>query len=596
MSAAAELPRRAAAAVRARPGTAAIVCLGICWGLVMHSMGWAQLAHFAQVRALADGNAEIDRYHWETKDKGWVDGHFYSVKSPGVAALSLPAYLALDAAGGWGLAEDAARNARDAEFPRWAARYDPPLENYGYDYDRARAVEATIERGAPMVWALTLIVAVIPAVLLLLAVRSVADRLEPGYGTAAAITLGLGTIVMSFASEYFSHVIAAALGFGAFWVLFREREGPPRPALVAVAGLLAGLAVTFEFQVGLVGVVLFAYALARSAPRLPRAALYAAGAMLGAVPALAFNWWALGSPFEFAYAHAVEVQGITGHDHVGLNDDGFFGIGAPRVDSAVELLIGDRGLITLTPVIALAVAGVVMMRRAGRRVEAAVVAAVALAYFVYNAGYWLPFGGGSPGPRFLIPALPFLALGLAFAYRRLPATTLALAIPSLLFMGAAAISFPLLGEQGPGEWADFIEDAHLEHTVFTALGVSNAWLALAPAIAAGLAAIWFAARATPSTAVTDIRVAVAAVAGWAVVAVVGPSIAGSLAAPLDGDPNALKMIAVFAAASLLALGAIALRARRAQPAAAEPPAGEPAARPAEATGAPAPAAAGERSS
>ena len=46
--------------------------------------------------------------------------------------------------------------------------------------------------------------------------------------------------------------------------------------------------------------------------------------------------------------------------------------------------------------------------------------AVAAAYFVYNAGYWLPFGGGTPGPRFLIPMLPFLALGLAVAWRRWP--------------------------------------------------------------------------------------------------------------------------------------------------------------------------------
>ena len=40
-------------------------------------------------------------------------------------------------------------------------------------------------------------------------------------------------------------------------------------------------------------------------------------------------------------------------------------------------------------------------------------------------------------------------------------------------MGAAAISFPLIGEQGPGEWADFIEDGHLEHTLLTVLGVEQ---------------------------------------------------------------------------------------------------------------------------
>ena len=70
-----------------------------------------------------------------------------------------------------------------------------------------------------------------------------------------------------------------------------------------------------------------------------------------------------------------------------------------------------------------------MMRRDGHRAEANTILAIAAAYFIYNSGYWLPFGGGTPGPRFLIPALPFVALGLPYTYRRLPALTLGLAIP-----------------------------------------------------------------------------------------------------------------------------------------------------------------------
>jgi hypothetical protein len=573
--------RRAIEAIRQRPGAAAIVCLGICWGVAMHSLGWAQLAHFAQVRAFSHGKAEIDAYHWETNDKAWVvrdgEGHFYNVKSPGVAALSTPFYMGLVELDGWNVSQQAALNARETKYPRWAPRAYPPVGNYGYSRSRGIEVEHQIESEAPLIWALTLLVAVIPGVLLLLGVRWAADKLEPGYGTAAAITLGLASIVMIFAAEYFSHVISAALGFAAFLLLMREREGPPSLRVVLAAGAMAGLAVTFEYQSGLVGLALFFYALARSSERLKRAGAYAGGAVLGAMPALAFNWWALGSPLKFAYGDAVDEPGFNGHAKLGLNDDGFFGITMPKLDSAVELLLANRGLLVLTPVIAMAVVGIVLMRRR-HRAEANVIAAIGIVYFAYNAGYWLPFGGGSPGARFMIPALPFLALGLAFAYRRFPATTLALAIPSFLFMGAAAISFPLIGDQGPGEWADFIEDGHLEHTLLTVLGVANPWVAIAPMVIAGLAAIALAAKATPATALSDLRIAVGAVVGWAALAAVGPTVAGDDFAPLDGDPNALIMIAFFAGLALVAIGVLGLRQRGAAqapaPVGAEPALGE----------------------
>ncbi len=569
----------AAAAIRARPGLAAVVSLGVAWGLLMHSMGWAQLGHYAQVRGLSDGTAEIDRYHWETNDKGYVigadgEGHFYSVKSPGVAGLSLPAYLAIDGLGGRDLAREATENARQTDHPRWQPLGVIPLENYGFDFQRAQRVEAEVEQGAPVVWALTLLIAVIPAVLLLLGVRWAADRFEPGYGTAAAVTLGLATIVMTFAAEYFSHVIAAGLGFGAFLLLMREREGPPSWRPVAAAGLMAGLAVTFEFQVGLVGVILFVYALTRSglgraSERLRRAGAYAAGAVAGALPMLAFNLWAFGDPLELAYGYAVDEPGLTGHDVLGLNSDGFFGINPPSLDGAVELLLANRGLLVLTPIVAMAVVGVVLMGRRGHRAEANTILAIAAAYFLYNAGYWLPMGGGTPGPRFLIPALPFLALGLAFAYRRFPALTLGLAIPSAIFMLAGSLTFPLLGTQGTGTWWEFASDGQLEHTLATAFGVNNTWLAVAPVLAAIAAAIALAVRATPRTPIRDLTPAFAAVLAWAAISAVGPTIAGDETTPLGGDDGALKLIALGLALAMATLSALALRGRAAQPAPAD---------------------------
>jgi hypothetical protein len=556
--------------VRARSGLAAIACLGIAWGLVMHTMGWAQLAHFAQVRGFDDGRASIDPWQWETMDKAWVDGHFYSVKAPGLPLVTLPAYMALDAAGAWSVSREAAENASDANHPRWAppGRSYPFVLQYGFDPKRAMHVQSQVEDETPMVWALTLVGVVIPAILLLLLVRWAADRIEPGFGTAAAITLGLGTIVMTFAAEYFSHIAAAALGFGAFAILFREREGPPRLAAVASAGLAAGLAVSFEYPVGLLGVILFIYALSRRAPRLPRALAYGAAAVVGAAPALAFNAWALGSPLEFAYSSAVAVQGYSGHAVLGLNDPGFFGIGLPRPSAALDLLLGSRGVLTLTPILAVAVAGAVLMRQGRRRAESNVVLGVTAVYFLYNSGYWLPFGGGAPGPRFMIPALPFLALGLGVAYRRMPAMTLAMAIPSIVMMVAGSMTYPLLGDNGTGTWARDLGDGILEHTVLTVAGVRNGWLAALPLFAAVAAAIAFAARATPRRRLGDIRVPSMAILAWAILSALGPTVTGDPNTPLAHGTPALALIAAAAAlagATLLVLGARERREGKVEP-------------------------------
>jgi hypothetical protein len=287
--------------------------------------------------------------------------------------------------------------------------------------------------------------------------------------------------------------------------------------------------------------------------------------VLGAAPMLAFNTWAFGNPLKLAYSDAVAFPGRSGHDVLGLNSDGFFGITVPRFDSASDLLFAGRGLLVLTPILVMAVLGVFMMRRK-HRAEANTILAVALVYFIYNSGYWLPYGGGTPGPRFLIPALPFVAIGLAYAYKRLPALTLGLAIPSAIFMVVGTLTYPLIGKQGIGTWADWLVQGRLEHTVLTAFGVTNAWLALAPFFAAVLVAIVLAVRATPGTLFADYRAAVPVVIGWACVAAVAPSLANYEPGFLErGNQSALWLIAAGALLSLLTITAIRLRESRTQP-------------------------------
>ncbi|HJX54386.1 MAG TPA: hypothetical protein VJ801_16590 [Polyangia bacterium] len=416
---------------------------------------WNASAHYALVQSLADGSPNIDRHLNQSGDIAYVDGHYYAAKSPGLATFSLPLYLTYRFAG---------------VVPKEpATKYGPP----GAHLATRRAI-----------WMVNL-VSVAAFFVLLLLMRSVVDSRFPGTGTPVAVMLGLGTMLLPFATQYFSHILSTTFAFAAFVLLSKHQRSSRLAPLVA--GTLAGLAVFTEMPLLIVGLGLGVYAII-DRPRLGRALSYGGGFLAGLVPLVLYNTWAFHSPLNSGYSYTVKKLGASGHEVVGTNGQGFFGFTYPHLGTAFDLLFSHRGLFVLAPLTLIGLFALPSLACRGFRREALLVAGLALALLAYNSAYYTPFGGESPGPRFLIPLLPFLSLPIA-AFLRVgmiaKLVTIAAAIISAFWMTAATVAQPLLPPRmSPGVWIDRILDGRQLSSSILGVGLTAELAFFLPILAA----------------------------------------------------------------------------------------------------------------
>jgi hypothetical protein len=500
---------RPPASVRRRLSAAvvALAAVAFTFAYPMQVNGYNQNAHYAFIRALADGKPYVDKALGEigevsTRDTSEFKGHTYATKAPGLALVSLPAFAVVEAVG---------------------------MRTTG---DPTRVI-----------WALHLWGSALAALALVVLVLWLGNRLEPGLGLAAAVTLGLGTLLLPFATLFFSHALAALVGFAAFAVLWREREGPQRLALVAAAGALAGFGVAVEHPLVFVGFVLGAYAIARPG-WLRRGAAYSLGVLVGLAPLLLYNTWAFRNPFHFTYEDNLTAPGID-------PGRGFFGFGVPSLGITHDLLFSSMGLLVLTPVLALAVVGLALLWRR-RPAEALVLGGVIAAFLLYNSSlrYFSPFGGLGP-PRYLITLIPFAALPLALTYRRFPLTTLGLALVSVFQMVVMTATGPLAAYDG--QWLQRARVKEFVQNGASMIDVTG-WYTIAPYFLAAAVAVLATAYASRGVALRllELPLATAGVAAWALAALAADNPNGT--PPGSGYVVALA-VAAIAGVTLLALAA-----------------------------------------
>jgi hypothetical protein len=519
---------------------AAVLLVGLASAVMIQSFSWNQTSHYDLTRALDDDRTTIDQYQANTGDKVFYKGHYYSARAPGLALFVLPFYDTLNLVG--------------AES--WTDSHVAPPDHPGDE----------------MIYLIGLWGNVLPGLLLILLVWRVAERFEPGYGVAAAVVLGLGTMVLPLSQLLFSHVFTTFLAFAAFWLMLWEREGPPSATLLALAGLAMGYAFSSEYPTFFAAVVLGLFLLSRKDSLHPagiarRGGAYVAGGLVGIVPLLLYNHYAFHSWTHLAYSDVPRQQ------------KGFFGIGAPSLRVLATLLLDSRGLLTISPVLIMGAVGIVILHKRGRRAEALTIGGICLCYLFYDSGYYLPFGGGFMGPRFLDTLLPFLAVPIAVSLKRFPGPTIALAAISIATTVIATITHPLIGyENETATWMHYLGEGLFQPTIASAYGLGRSWGGIWPFLLVAGGAVLAAVCATPRLRLSTatLRGGVLALVAWALFAALAPTVLGIDHAGLQSIYNAgdhtafnlelhsgstypLKTLAPFAAAiGLLALLAMAL--------------------------------------
>ena len=351
----------------------------------------------------------VNSTHTRMEDLATVDGRLYSNKAPGGALAGLPAY---------GIAR---------------AIVGPPSPHN---------MRATLN-------AMRLLASTVPTILLALWLGSLARQFGCTNDRAnfAVVSMLFGTPLFAYGLLFFAHALSAFTLFGTFALLFARGPRDRRPATCEIlTGALIGLAVLSEYPDAIPAAILVACALPRL--RVAGTLRVIAGGLPFAIILGIYNKLAFGSVFTLSSAHEIDASVRL------LASRGLFGVGLPSPEYLLRLLLDpSKGLFILSPVLLVAFAGMRNAWQSMPRATFVALIATPLSIVLTFAGYPNWHGGWTVGARYLVAAVPFLALLIAFAAASsmevllLGASVMAIAIVSLVF--------PFVGAGNPDPWISF---------------------------------------------------------------------------------------------------------------------------------------------
>lgn len=377
-----------------------------------HVRDWNSATRLLLTHAIVDdASMETTQYvskdgrlleHPPTRDLArTADGKYYCDKPPGQSLLGTAAYWKLRNVFGYPRAIDVAGHYEPSDY--WVTLFTSGL---------ATALTAA-----------------------LLVVFLSRLGVSPLASASTAVAYAWTTHAAVYGTLFYSHACAGLLILGSLFALSipsrnerggdggtgRGGDGQENLLANAIAGLLAGTAVAFEYTAALfVAVVIVVWLVGMLGERrssiLPLALFI--GAMLPSIVALAwYHWRITGDPLSPPYSLEVDPEFAYHRERT-------VPISLPSTEAALALLFSfNRGLIWNAPIVLGAIPGLVILWRQGRRRLASVIAFTSLGLFLAIAGFPSWHGGWTTGPRLLLPSLPLLvvAAGVWLGWRpRLP--------------------------------------------------------------------------------------------------------------------------------------------------------------------------------
>lgn len=361
-----------------------------------------QATRILLTKALVDrGEPHITAYHAVTIDKSEHAGRFYSDKAPTVSLLSTVPWAVM--------------NVLDRVFR---------IDSASRAAERARLHMVVI------------VVSAFAGVAAAALLRRTLALMGAGDADADLLTVGyaLGTLAFPFSTVLFGHQTAAAIVLASFWVCVSTRTYSARR--LVVLGLLWALSMVTEYPTGILVACQGLYVLSADLRVRPVLRVFGWSA-LGAIGPFAahsiFLWWAFGSATKLPYTYMAEPIFLS-HTSTGI-----LGINAPSLVGLWGSLFSRyRGLFFYCPFLLLSLLGFRAWMLSGeRKAEMRLCAAMVVAYVLFNAGYFAWDGGGSTGPRHLVPVLPYLVLPMAWFLRSMPRARIvawSLVVPSIAIM------------------------------------------------------------------------------------------------------------------------------------------------------------------